>query len=206
MTEITHEEIRELLPDLLHGGLDEGSRAVVEEHLRHCGECAEELRVLAMVKDAPTFAPAIDAVKIASRIQPYGRVIALPPVRSTSLSWQVAATLAAAVILVSIVVFRGATHTVSPVARPVVAAAPAKPQGNAVLPVPASPSEAVAPVVKNSPPARQVQLAEGLDGLSDESIAQLLRQMNDLEALPAAEPEPLGVGDGSSGTGTQGIL
>src|SRR6266545_717973 len=106
MTEMTHDEIRELLPDLLHGGLSADVRAAVEIHLASCAECAEELAVLRMVKDAPSFAPAIDAVKIASQIAPYGAVVQGEPVRVRE--WRLVATLAAAVILVSIVIWRGA--------------------------------------------------------------------------------------------------
>ncbi len=207
MTEMTHDEIRELLPDLLHGGLSADVRAAVEIHLASCAECAEELAVLRMVKDAPSFAPAIDAVKIASQIAPYGAVVQGEPVRVRE--WRLVATLAAAVILVSIVIWRGApavarndqqvavAHTPASSSNTV---APARNPGPAVLPA-AAPSASQKVEVR---PVHELQLAEGLDGISDGGVAQLLKEMNNLEALPSADPEPLGVGDSRDGTGTEG--
>ncbi len=210
MTEITHDEIRELLPDLLHGGLPAELRALVEMHLASCAECAEELAVLRMVKDAPSFAPRIDAVKVASHFAPYRAAIPAQP--APARDWRRVATLVvAAVILVSVVIWRSAPDGARNDQRVAVSTA----RGTSSKTV--SPMNNSTPVISpaavpsgsrkvEARPVHELQLAEGLDGLSDGGVAQLLRDMNDLEALPAADPEPLGVGDSSEGNGTEGRL
>jgi anti-sigma factor RsiW len=199
MTDITHEEVRDALPDLIHGNLDAEQRAVLENHLRSCAECASEMRVLQMVKDAPSFAPMVDAVKIASVIPPYGGVPVERPRISTRV-WQMAAFATVAVALIAVTLVSRGTQTPAPtptpavvVSTPVAGAAPSAtptsvPAQNAVKP----------PAVK---PARELQVA-GLDGLSDGSVEQLARELDGLDGLPSAEPENLGVGDPTSAGGS----
>src|SRR2546430_2384122 len=112
MTNITHDEIRDALPDLLHGNVDAGRRAGIENHLRSCAECASELRVLQMVKDAPSFAPMIDAVKVAGAIAPYGGIPVERP-RPTTRKFQWAVAAAAVVLVAAALVLRGVSTPVS---------------------------------------------------------------------------------------------
>ena len=196
MTETTHEQIRDLLPDALHGTLDAERATIVESHLHGCAECAAEMRVLRMVMDAPSFAPMIDAVKVSSAILPYGGVPAERP-RARPLVWQTALAVAAVVLVAVTLMIRGTAAPLPPVAQPRVASVPA--------PVTSAPATAE-PVVtaKATPPVKELQVAVGLDGLSDGSIAQLSRELDGLDGLPSAEPETLGVSDPLA-TGDSGI-
>ena len=105
MTDITHEEIRDLLPDALHATVDAERRKRIEDHLRTCADCASEMGVLQMVKDAPSFIPMIDAVKVSAKIRPYGGIPAERP-RTTTRTWQMLAAAAAALLLAVTVTFR----------------------------------------------------------------------------------------------------
>ena len=200
MTELTHEQIRDILPDYLHGHVDPALRATIESHLHGCAECASEMRVLRMVNDAPSFAPMIDAVKVSSAILPYGGIPAEPARPRTRVQQMVLAT--AAVVLIAVTTFSRFTpqsptvasvpkQTATPVTAPVtkVASAPTV--------VPALPA-----VVKSSSavkPVGELQVAAGLDGLSDKSVAQLARELDGLDGLPSADPENLGVSDPTAG-------
>lgn len=191
MTEITHDEVREALPELLHGNVDADLRIVLENHLRGCAECGKEMRVLQLVKDAPSFAPRIDAVKVAAAIPPYGGVPAERPSRSKVI-WRMAS--AVAVVMVVVATFVSRTDR-APIAKPArVASAGVTPEV-----VKTTPRSATAPIRAPKPraaePARELQVAVGLDGLSDGSVAQLVKDLDGLDGLPSPEPENLGVGD-----------
>jgi len=198
MTDFTHDEIRDALPELLYGSLGAARRAEIEAHLRGCAECAVELRALQMVKDAPSFAPRIDAVRISAMIAPYGGVPAERP-RRTRLVWQMATLAAALVLVVTAVVSR--RNRESAVTPRQVASSPA------VNPPPTKIAVVPTAAVKVNPPAphvvtraHELQVAVALDGLSDGSVAQLVKDLERLDDLPSPEPENLGVGDPASGT------
>lgn len=200
MTEITHEQIRDLLPDSLHSVLDDHTRAMVEEHLHSCSECASEMRVLKMVMNAPSFAPMIDAVTVSSAILPYGGV----PVQERPAGgrvWKMTLAFAAAAVLLLAVVTRD-TKTANPVTivpKPVASAPVAAIKNTASAPVSVLTTPAVVNAVTHSKLAGELQVAVGLDGLSDGNIAQLARELDGLDALPSADPEHLGVSDPNSG-------
>jgi len=208
MTDITHDEIRDALPDLLHDRLDVGQRAAVEKHLLSCAECRAELAVLRMVQAAPSFEPTMDAAKITAMIPPYGGVIQRKPaVRGAY--WQVTAVLAAVILVAgSVVLSRRESIRTSPAqklsqvaATPMTNGASAHPSTAApgiVTGVPASSGADRKPV--GQPKPQELQLAAGLDGVSDQGVARLLSELDQLDALPSPDPEPLGLSDGETST------
>jgi anti-sigma factor RsiW len=195
MTDITHDDIRDTLPDLLHDNVSADRRRAVEDHLRGCAECAAEMRVLQMVQTAHSFAPMIDAVKVSSAIPPYARIPLAAP-QPTTRVWRMAVASAAVVLLAVTLVLRSSSAPASAGAPAVaVASAPAQPAGvNAAQPVVSVPSVG-APKAALQPPKRELQVAATLDGLSDGSVARLVSEIDALDGLPSAEPENLGVGD-----------
>lgn len=65
MSECLSIEIREQLPEFLHGRLDAIARAAVESHLISCDDCRSELATLRAVREAFTrVAPMIDTATI----------------------------------------------------------------------------------------------------------------------------------------------
>jgi anti-sigma factor RsiW len=198
MTDITHDEVRDALPDVVNGTIEGSRRRQIEDHLRSCTECASELRVVRMVKDAPSFAPMIDAVKVSSGIAPYGGV-ATPRPRTSTRMWQTLAAVAAVVVIAVTAVSRG--HQASPIPavknRQVAAALPPAPTHATVTPSTDSPAK------KAAAPSRphELQVAVALDDISDGNLARLASELDGLDGLPSAEPENLGVADPGAESG-----
>ena len=90
MTDCPNGDIRDLLPDLLHGRLDALERAEVEAHLRSCEPCREELELLRTMRSALRRAPVVQADRIVAGIPRYSAPIQRVPARSWS-GWRVAA-------------------------------------------------------------------------------------------------------------------
>src|SRR6267143_566140 len=95
MNKCTEIDIREMVPDLLHGKLDADARARVEAHVASCEACTEELEVLRKVKSAAVFIPAIDVDRVVRQIPPYRAIVPARevPARSRAVAWLVAASL-----------------------------------------------------------------------------------------------------------------
>ncbi len=184
-------EIQEMLPDLLHGSLDGRERRRVEAHLATCESCREDLDVIRTVKGAAVFAPAIDVDRVVRQIPPYRMIVpgVEAPARSRMVSWLVAA----AVILVfvgggSLLISKQLKTTPAQVAS--TGSEPVK-----VIPATTAKDSQPTPVTKVEAPApahpRALALASDIDGLSDGNLVQLMNDMNQFDALPSTEPEPV---------------
>ena len=64
MFDCANVEMRELLPELAAGTLDDATRASVEHHIASCAECASELETLRLVRSAYAAPPTIDVRRI----------------------------------------------------------------------------------------------------------------------------------------------
>ncbi|MDQ6718658.1 MAG: zf-HC2 domain-containing protein [Gemmatimonadota bacterium] len=207
MTELTHEQIRDVLPDYLHGNVDTAQRARIESHLHGCAECASEMRLIRMVTDAPSFAPMIDAVKVSSVILPYGGVPAAKP-RPRTRVWQMLAAVAVVLVGAVTLISRGGITSPRPpeqVACRECTIAPVDTVSEPLAMVKVTPpAQPVAAPVSGAPivnPTRELQVAVGLEGLSDKSVAQLSRELDGLDGLPSADPEILGVAPSAGNEG-----
>lgn len=74
MNDCQNIEIREALPELVHGALREIERAGVLEHLDECDDCAAELAIIRAVLGSAAVAP-VDVSRIAAAIPPYRRKV-----------------------------------------------------------------------------------------------------------------------------------
>ena len=158
--------------------------------------------MLQMVKDAPSFAPMIDAVKFASAIPPYGGVPVGRP-RASNRAWQAAVAIAAVVLVAVTVMSRGSSSSPSaPVPARVAAAVPAAAPARPSIAAPAVTSAATVFKPPMHDTTAELQIAAGIDDLSDGSVAALVKEIGALDGLPSAEPAHLGVGD--SGTAGEG--
>ena len=193
MNRCTEIDIKEMLSDLLHVGLDADARARIEAHIASCGECTEELEVLRTVKSAAEFIPVIDVDRVVRQIPPYRTIvpIAQAPARSRVVSWLVAASLVVVVLGGGSLLMIQKTPTVGPVA----------PVDHSVLPGGGSTQTnkpgavapivtAIAPTIPATPAPHALVLASSVDGLSDNNLLQLMNDMNTFDALPATEPGP----------------
>src|SRR2546423_14608830 len=82
-------EIQEMLPDLLHGSLEESAVREVESHLAGCESCREDMVLIRAVKGAAVFAPSIDVDAVARQIPPYRMIVpgVRQPTRTRVVSW-----------------------------------------------------------------------------------------------------------------------
>lgn len=194
MNKYTELDIKELLPDLLHGKLDADARAQVEAHVASCESCAEELEVLRTVKSAAVFIPAIDVDRVVRQIPPYRAIVPARevPARSRAVAWLVAASLVLVVAGGGSVLLQKRTEQ-----RMVTI------EGHRGLPPSEQGKDSLGPVVVRGgvplqsrvniepPRTHALALAAGVDGLSDKNLRQLMNDMNSFDALPATEPGPV---------------
>jgi len=175
MSDCLNVEIRELLPEYLSGGLSPSRRSEVESHVATCGDCADELAVLRLVREA--YAATTPAVNVGAIVAALPRKAARPAMRSwrRSQAFQIAAA-------VSFVAIGGISLAV---ARSFFT-------GNST----GTPMDTVA--ISSEAPA--ISFAGGLSDLGDEDVEALLTALEKVEALPVTETSdpPL------SGTGRQG--
>jgi len=212
MTDCPRGDLRDLLPDLLHGTLDEARRAEVEAHVAACADCRAELALLRGMRGALGRAPAVDTRRIAEAVVAARRAaptVAMAPARvapqaaSWRVRWRAAAAIAAvAVGLGSYALARSgrtsdtatrvavlANSTEAPVVQsPTREAAPA-----AVAPAPIRASTTVAQGMppasaKVSAPAAQITPDGGVSDLSNADLEQLLQTLDTLTAVPDANP------------------
>ena len=175
MSDCLNVETRELLPDYLSGTLSASRRTEVESHVATCSDCADELAMLRLVREA--YAASTPAVNVSAIVAALPRKAARPVTRSwrRSQAFQIAAAISfIAVGGISLAVARSfftGSSTVAPIDTVAIAAeAPA------------------------------ISFAGGLSDLGDEDVEALLSALESIEALPVTETAdpPL------SGTGRQG--
>jgi hypothetical protein len=186
MNKCTNSEIQELLPDLEHGRLNAAARQNLEEHLAGCESCREDLRIIRVVKSAAVFEPSIDVDRVVRQIPPY-RMPSLPreaPARIRVVQWLVAATIGAVLI-------GGGAMLKSRQANPGDARIASIDSGRVLISPESTPSPSLGvalPAVRHTP---ALTLAADVQELSDGNIQQLMDDMDNFEALPNSEPEPV---------------
>ena len=226
MIDCVRVDLRDALPDLIHGHLDPARTAEVEAHVAGCAECAAELDLLRAALASAPAAPIMNIARIAAALPTPtrhgfvlhrgGAATAAPAaVRSTRRrgiwtrpSLRIAASLAVVTAGgLSLLVGRDVLSPERQVGQSTVAVA----VGDTPRPVPApdAASGASGLAAGASAPQRQVATASNRIGLSlvsdvqelsDEHLATLVNELDRIEAIPAAEPEALTpvVGDSES--------
>ncbi|MDP9178119.1 MAG: zf-HC2 domain-containing protein [Gemmatimonadota bacterium] len=227
MNDCLSAEMRDALPDVVHGKLDAAKLAEVEAHVAACDECAVELDLLRAVVASMPAAPAIDVQRIVAALPVAAKQGLLlhrgngeaafasdTSLRRPQSVWSSPLLrVAAAVVIIaagglSLLVGRDVLNPEAQVGgnnrRVAVTGRPAAPPVSATTVVPS------APAVVESPPAgvpvagaRAGLLMSEVDGLSDEHLVALLSEMDSIDALPDVEPETIApaVADSDSGEG-----
>ena len=197
MTDCPNVEMRERLPDLLHGRLEGAARVEVQAHLATCEACAAELALLQEARRALDRAPAVDVSRIVAALpRPVGAPLTVSrgggveaPARRAVPAWRryaVAAGLLLAAGVGGYPLLRGA-------------GADAAPDGG----LPAGASATASPASQSGAGAATEDrlLAVNVEGLSDDDFVGLLDALDDLEAVPASDPLPLVPVEASVGGG-----
>jgi anti-sigma factor RsiW len=198
MNDCANDQIRDLLPDLLHERLGSTERAAVEAHVASCADCRDELSLLRELRGSVRGGPALDAAAIASAIPRY----AVPVRRSTS-TWRIAAA-------ITLVAAGGASLALAArdrglsAGRTQVAAVAGTPRADTVIaPVrvdpltgsgvePARVASAVRSTRAGSPTSSQGELpmtSGAITELSDSELASLLNVIDELDGMPSADED-----------------
>jgi anti-sigma factor RsiW len=165
MRDCPNVEMRELLPDLLHGELDARTRSTVEAHIAGCADCGRELALLTQARNMVR-GPAIDASRIAARLPAYRpaplwrRSLASPALR-------VAAALVLAAGGISLA-RRGERE-----------------QG----PVAASPAPVVGATTRIAVIPAELAVGEPLTELTESDLHALVEELDEIDAITPAEAE-----------------
>ncbi len=180
MTECFSPEVRDYLPDLVHGRLGDVDAATLAAHVEACEACTAEV---ALLKEARRTAPPAPAVSIDS-ILALLPVVTVPPhvthapsrsdvSRGRSVIWKVLAAVA--------VVITGGMLANSVNMQPEVAVT--SPHVPAIVPLAQATPET--PTVAGA----SLSLVAGVQDLTDAQIKTLLAELDDVEAIPSLEPD-----------------
>ncbi len=208
MNKCTDSDIQEMLPDLLHRALSDSERRRVEAHVASCESCREDLDVLRTVKSAAVFAPSIDVDRVVRQIPPYRTILPETerpairrPASTRMVSWLVAASLALVAVGAGSVLLQSNGLPTSP---PSMDDQPSTAIATTAEPTKASQADSVVAVGTRTPAVaaqhpHALALAAEADGLSDGGLVQLMNDMDNFDALPGSEPDPvLSVDSGDS--------
>jgi anti-sigma factor RsiW len=193
-------DVRDALPDLVHGRLDELNTATMLAHVESCAECRAELELMRAVRESASLLPPMNIDRIASAIRPYGGVDAIPQVPARQAPGRLRSYTLMATLAVLAFAFGGALLTNrSKVASAPVASRVAVSEPTAVASESTIPATAASPAsaVKNNgsaAPSREVQVAAlsfvgGTQDLSESELETLLSEIEGMESIPSAEPQ-----------------
>ncbi len=186
MSECFSPEVRDFLPDLMHGKLGEIDTATLLAHIEACDACAAELALLREACASAPLAPSLDVAQIVASLPARSVVVPVEaprPGASRSTFWKFLATSA---VVVAAVVAGTQLGPEASVESARIVQSPASAESMAL----AVPGEA----------APSLAFVASVQDLTDEQIETLLTQLDDIEAIPSAEPEPASVSiDGNPG-------
>ncbi|MEO8337347.1 MAG: zf-HC2 domain-containing protein [bacterium] len=202
MSDCPNADVRDLLPDLVHGRLDEATRAMVELHVAGCDDCSAELALLGDLRSSMGQAPALDLGAIAAAVPAYRA-----PMRRSWVGWRTAAAVTLIVAGGSSIIVTQHIGSSQPGAQvpsaPVVPALPPPASANTTLPESVSSPTTASPTVPTptrvepsvaprtaAPAERELAMSGGtLTDLSDTELASLLKDIESLDALPSTDVE-----------------
>jgi anti-sigma factor RsiW len=188
MIDCPNGELRDLLPDLLHGRLDGSARATVEAHLAGCADCRAELELLREVRGTLRRGPTMDVAAITAAIPPYRA-----PARRSLGRWgaAAAATLIAiggtSVAIANRVGDRAVAVPAQAGAEQTVVTTPSRPDSYAVVTEPTPARATSTPAASTAP--RELAVGGAVGDLSDGELSMLLDGIESLDVLPLAEVE-----------------
>lgn len=213
MNDCMNAEVRDALPDLLHGRLSNLDRATMKAHVESCADCRAELALMERVRAYAPLAPSIDVSRIVSMLpaplpSAAQQIASIAPARQRS-SMSIALKLAAAVALfAATLTFANSRKPASQGASVAVTAplAVSRITVPAVAPTPAPTQFAVAPVASatvkkvRAATATGLSLTGGVQDLTDAQLEALLNDVDNVDGLPTVEPDAISVSvDGDEG-------
>lgn len=196
MRDCVNAEVRDRLPELVHGLLEAAERAGVESHVAECPDCAAEAALIRRAAAVIVLAaPRVDSSRIAAAL-PMAR--AVPP-RTARTSWPLRI---AAALLVGVVGVGTVQYVTRDDARDGFASlnAPLPESGGEpaiARPVGASGTSGAYATVQGT----GLVLVGGIDALTLDQLEVLVSGVETLDAMLSADPEPLPFGaNGAEGS------
>ncbi|MEO7084215.1 MAG: zf-HC2 domain-containing protein [Gemmatimonadaceae bacterium] len=201
MTDCPNAEIRDRLPDLLHDRLDAASRAEIMAHVDGCEDCREELEVLRGVRRAIVAGtPRVNLSEIVYALPKAPHAAGTPIRRMPKVDWRLAAAVTLLVAGASSMklLSKENAHGVKPVDSGVVAAAPSpgavRPGKSAPVTVESPTSVVAAPeTVASANETTDAVSSARLAGLSAKQIQALIGDIDQMQAVPVSDPEPVAI-------------
>ncbi len=202
MSDCMNTDVRDALPDLIHGRLDGVNTATMNAHVESCADCRAEMALLKSIRESAPLVPPMNIERIAAAVGSYGGAPALShalarhPARR-SWSYGLTAALAAVVFVIGAITLngRGVDRGSAPTAvatNITVGNSDAAP-GHAATAIasPAVVTEELRPSVKSAAEAQVASLSfvGGTQDLTDAELETLLSEMDTMEGMPAAEPQ-----------------
>lgn len=190
MNDCQNGDVRDLLPEYVHGTLSGADRAAVTEHLRMCADCTAEADLIATASRAFSV-PAIDVERIVKALPSAPR--GAKRVWFATGAWRAAAAIGLIALgAYSVVAVRARFST----SRQETAAASAPATGTTTaatssraVPAIDSPARAIATAATPGTRAQGISFGGGLSDLTDAQLDTLLGELDALDSLPSAEPE-----------------
>jgi hypothetical protein len=211
MNECIETEVRDALPDLIHGRLSALDTATLTAHVESCADCRAEMELLRQLRTSAPLVPRMDVARIVSSLplpMPADADLVAAAARTgtgarRSFIWKSA--FAAALLVVGSLTFANARHVSMPgsggqraeSAARVAGPAAALPQSVASV---QSPSRAVTESLPSAPvkPARTTSnpglSVAGVQDLTDDQLQALVNGLDNVRGLPSAEPEAVSIG------------
>jgi hypothetical protein len=182
MNDCPNAEMRDQLPDFVHGTLDAAAEARVAGHLRDCADCAAEVELIRVARGVMTRGWRIDVAGIAAALPTPSAVSGVAAVRAprgfAARRWRAAA--AVLVALGGATTMWLVTENARSVEGPRTAATPARP-------ILLADTQGLTP---QSAAAVGLSLAGGFEGLSDEDLGTLLDELERYEVFSDVDLEP----------------
>ncbi|MGI9078056.1 MAG: zf-HC2 domain-containing protein [Gemmatimonadaceae bacterium] len=195
MTDCPRADIRDILPDWVHGTLDTASAALVSAHVAQCADCAAEADMLRVARAALARAPRVDTERIAAAVN-----AARSQPREIRPRWPAVAVILAVAAGIAVVMFGGAAErdtarmtaaTDSGVS--IAAPAPTGRQTPQLAELDTADSADATGRPKSALPGGQPQMVMGggIADLEDRDLEALLGTLDRVDAIPRAVPEPV---------------
>lgn len=194
MTDCPNAEMRDRLPDLLHGRLETSARAVVMAHVEQCEDCRAEVALLREARIV--LSPELRVVDVAAISRVVIEKTRTPGIgqarRSRWMDWRIAASVA--VLLVgagSVTLLMRSRATPAPVAS--VADTPAVAPNGAGPATGAVPGRRSEPSSVDAAVSAELSAAAAVSDLSENELRALLGELDQIDVVPSAEPEQVNV-------------
>ncbi len=196
MTDCPRADIRDMLPDWVHGTLEAASQAVVSVHVAQCADCAAEADLLRVARAALARSPRIDTQRIGAAVNS-----ARTQSREGRRRWPAVAGIFAVAAGIAVVMFGGAPDGDNETGTTAIGTGV---HGVAQLPTGrGTPSQLGSGITADSagrggrPNSTlaggqpQLVMGGGIADMGDQELEALLGALDGVDAIPNLAPEPV---------------